>query len=278
MKEQRYYSYSGGRRSKNVASWFDKRARTIEDEYILRGSPDTWNREFLEKDIEKIQYCLSLRKTDCFLDIGCGNGLFLKAFAPLVKAAVGIDLSLGMLLRISSSQRYQNLFFAQADSCTLPFKDRTFDVIICNGMIHYLSLEEIPRFMDELKRVGKPAVRIFLGDIPVVKSLRGYEARIGRFLSRKLKIKISDKYISPVETTRFSPKWIENIAEGSDMRVVSKGIMRHVLPSLYIPPLGPLVPKCIQYLFSRYDYERVIPWIGNSYFFMLVGAEEEKEK
>lgn len=257
------------RQPAGVADWFDERAEKLEDDLILRGAPYRWHRKFFERDLAEIQNFLNLKKDDYFLDIGCGNGLFLRAYSSLVKAAVGVDLSLKMLARISLPQGCRNLFSAQGDARALPFKAKSFDAILCNWMFHYLSLEEIPQFLEEVRRVGKPKARIFLGEIPLARSLRGLEARAGRYVQKKLGVRGWDHYLSPVETTRFYPGWVENMAEKAGLRVVSKGTMRHVLPSLCLPAFGPLVPQRIQHICSKYDYKKSIPLIGNTCFFLL---------
>lgn len=256
-------------RQSDVVEWFDSRAEKIEDEQILRGAPDKWHGRFFEKDMAEIQRFLSFKDTDYFLDIGCGNGLFLEQYAGFVKQAVGTDISFKMLERARQHLKRENILLVQANSLKLPFRANTFDAILCNWVIHYFRRDEVPKFFLELKRVAKKHGRVFLGEIPLERSLRNYEAKVGHFLVKRLKIKVSDRYLSPVETTKFTPREIEGWAKEAGLNVVSKGTMRHVFPSLRILYVGQLVSNRVQHLFERYDYKRSIPLVSHSYFFVL---------
>lgn len=259
--------------STEVAEWFDRRAEEIDDELLLRGSAHRWHQRLFERDLEMIRGFLELKKADYLLDVGCGNGLFLRAYAPHVKAAVGIDLSRKMLCRISAPDR-RNLFAVQADGRALPFKAGSFDAILCNWVLHYLLPEELTEFFAEIGRVAKQKGRIFLGEIPLAASIRSWESKAGRYLLKKLRIRVSDRHISPVETARFSLQRIEEAAGEAGLWVISRGIMRHALPSLMVPPFGPLVPQRIQYLLARYDYQRAVPLLGHTCFFLLTTSGE----
>lgn len=252
-----------------VMNWFDERAETIEDEQVLRGTPSRWYEEFFERDFREIQKSLNLRQSDYFLDIGCGNGLFLQRFASLVSEAVGIDISFGMLKRAQEHLISKDVLLMQTNALQLPFSADTFDAILCNWVLHYFKRDKILKFFSELKRVAKKDAQIFLGEIPLKRSFRDYESRVGHFLVRKFKVKVSDRYLSSVETTKFTPVEIKDWAGKVGLRVVSQGTMRHILPSLRIPYLGQLVPYRIQHLLGAFDYKKSIPLVRATYFFVL---------
>ena len=73
------------------------------------------------------------------LDVGCGTGQ-LSAFLSLAqRKVVGIDLSFESLRKANSfrlNHRMKRVAFAQADIFRIPIRDRTFDFVICNGVLH----------------------------------------------------------------------------------------------------------------------------------------------
>lgn len=69
------------------------------------------------------------------LEVGCGTGHWLSRVAPNPGLTVGMDLSMGMLVKARPSG--QPLVNASADA--LPFADRSFDCVYCLNAIHHFS-------------------------------------------------------------------------------------------------------------------------------------------
>ena len=79
-------------------------------------------------------FVCKLAPWESLLDVGCGNGKYLGLRDSY--AEVGTDMSSG-LLKIAKNDRK-----AEAVRCnclTLPFKDCTFDAVICIAVLHHLS-------------------------------------------------------------------------------------------------------------------------------------------
>lgn len=87
-------------------------------------------------------------KPEKVLDVGCGEGLFVKNLRERGINAVGIDFSdyAGKLIPDH---------FIQADARLLPFSDKLFDVVISRGLFEHFPEEEIDKAYSEMTRVGK---------------------------------------------------------------------------------------------------------------------------
>jgi SAM-dependent methyltransferase len=79
------------------------------------------------------------------LDVGCGNGAYLRALRGRAAEAVGCDLSLGML----RSTGHPTLI--NADAARLPFGDAAFDIVLAPHMLYHVP--DRAAAVGELRRV-----------------------------------------------------------------------------------------------------------------------------
>lgn len=99
------------------------------------------------------------------LDAGCGTGLFsigLAAALPEVRI-VGVDLSSGMLAvaRSQAGERtLDNTTFSRADVASLPFGERSFDVVVAAGL--FPNVNDHLAVLRELGRVASPEARLII--------------------------------------------------------------------------------------------------------------------
>ena len=97
------------------------------------------------------------------LDIGCGTGAHLEHYQRRGCKIYGIDLSPSML----QAARYRlgegaNLYLGDASS--MPFPERTFDIIILSTVLHEMSPDVRSAVIHESKRVLADDGRILLID------------------------------------------------------------------------------------------------------------------
>jgi ubiquinone/menaquinone biosynthesis C-methylase UbiE len=100
------------------------------------------------------------------LDVACGPGTFARAFAPRVRRACGLDLTVAMLeraRRVAADEDLQNLFFTCGNAYALPFADGTFDLASCGYSLHHMS--DPLAILRELARVVRPGGRVALLDL-----------------------------------------------------------------------------------------------------------------
>ena len=74
------------------------------------------------------------------LDVGCAEGLYVRFLSGNRKVSMGMDISQPKLMRAKShGENAESACFVLADACRLPFKDNSFDMVICVDVIRYLA-------------------------------------------------------------------------------------------------------------------------------------------
>ncbi len=132
--------------------WFNDRL----DEFLLK-SETRWRLPFtaLAKTLRKLR-----KSTGTILDVGCGKGFPARLLNRKGSfRIVGIDVFMPYLVEAKSCGAYQDLVLADLRG-GLPFKDKSFDVVICIGVIEHLEKEKGSRLLRELERVAREKVII----------------------------------------------------------------------------------------------------------------------
>jgi len=119
--------------------------------------------------------CLIGPLPGCALDIGCGPGqILVKLSARLPEwRLLGIDRSPAMIHRAREAQEPRvsqggtsaagNLCFFQGDATALPFRDSSFDLVLCNSVLHHIG--DPSGLFAEIRRIAKPDAAILLRDL-----------------------------------------------------------------------------------------------------------------
>ena len=113
------------------------------------------------------------------VDIGCGPGRILKKLSARLPEwkFCGVDRSLAMirLAAETGAEREQsqtmgsarwangNNEFVLGDANALPFRDASFDLVLCNSVLHHMK--EPSRLLAQIGRVAKPSAAILLRDL-----------------------------------------------------------------------------------------------------------------
>jgi ubiquinone/menaquinone biosynthesis C-methylase UbiE len=101
------------------------------------------------------------------LDAGCGGGGMPLSLAEEASRVIGIDLvdrfrDAG--IRLARERRAGNLHFACADGQAMPFRDRSFDLVLSHAVIEHVP--DAPEYLRECARVMKPEGRMYLSTAP----------------------------------------------------------------------------------------------------------------
>jgi ubiquinone/menaquinone biosynthesis C-methylase UbiE len=103
---------------------------------------------------------------DTVLDVACGGGIIVCAFAPAVKHATGIDMTPAMLDRarqLGTEKGVANVSWDQGDVGSLPYADGAFDIVVTRfSMHHFLDPIGVLR---EMVRVCAPGGRVVVVDM-----------------------------------------------------------------------------------------------------------------
>lgn len=95
-----------------------------------------------------------IKKGDKILDVGCGKGFLLYEFTRAVAGVevAGIDIS---AYAIHNSHEAVRPFLQVADAAALPFKDKSFDLVVSVTTLHNLKCYALDKALREIERVGR---------------------------------------------------------------------------------------------------------------------------
>ncbi|NJE85946.1 methyltransferase domain-containing protein [Thermococcus sp. CX2] len=123
---------------------------------------------FLEKKYrDRALELLDIKKGETVLEIGFGTGHCLKKMAELVGdegKVYGIDISSGMLeiskRRLEKAGLLDRVELYCGDASKLPYEDNKFDAVFMSFTLELFDTPEIPKVLNEIRRVLKPDGRL----------------------------------------------------------------------------------------------------------------------
>lgn len=124
-------------------------------------APAIRNQEALQRIVEMA----GAGPEDTVLDVACGPGLLVCAFAKVVRHVTGIDLTPAMLEQARELQRRQgleNITWQQGDVLPLPYEDGAFSIVSARFAFHHF-LDPLA-VLKEMKRVCRADGRIVVAD------------------------------------------------------------------------------------------------------------------
>jgi SAM-dependent methyltransferase len=102
---------------------------------------------------------------DTVLDVACGPGLLVCAFARVVAHATGIDMTPAMLERAREEQQARgllNVSWRHGDALQLPYPDSCFSIVSSRFVFHHLLHPHAA--LAEMIRVCEPGGRVVVAD------------------------------------------------------------------------------------------------------------------
>jgi ubiquinone/menaquinone biosynthesis C-methylase UbiE len=103
---------------------------------------------------------------DRVLDVACGGGIVVCAFAPYVRQASGIDVTPAMLDQargLAAEKRLTNVDWHQGDVNSLPFEESSFTIVVTRFSVHHFH--DPAAVLREMVRVCAPGGRIVIVDM-----------------------------------------------------------------------------------------------------------------
>lgn len=101
---------------------------------------------------------------DTVLDVACGPGLVVRAFAEVASHVSGIDLTPAMIDRAREhTHDLANVTLRVGDVSTLPFPDASFSLVVTRFSFHHFL--EPADVLAEMRRVCRPGGRVMVCDL-----------------------------------------------------------------------------------------------------------------
>ena len=103
---------------------------------------------------------------DTVLDVACGGGIVVCAFAPHVRRATGIDVTPAMLdeaQRLAAEKGLANVEWRQGDVNALPFEEGSFTIVVTRFSVHHFP--DPAAALREMARVCAPGGRLVVVDM-----------------------------------------------------------------------------------------------------------------
>lgn len=113
-----------------------------------------YNPRFWQPVVPAFQKHFGLNEKSSILDVGCAKGFMLYDFVQLIPGirVKGLDVS---SYAIENGLEAMKPHIAVGDARNLPYKDKSFDLVISINTIHNLEQEELIQALREIERVSR---------------------------------------------------------------------------------------------------------------------------
>jgi SAM-dependent methyltransferase len=140
--------------------------RLICDQFTRQAVPFSTARPITDPGaLQAVLAVASPSPDDTLLDVACGGGVVVCAFAPFVRHATGIDMTPAMLDRaraLAAEKGIGNVAWREGDAAALPWPDGAFTIVVSRFAVHHFS--DPSAVMREMVRVCAPGGRIVVVD------------------------------------------------------------------------------------------------------------------
>ena len=140
-----------GKLEKSWHARYERWANQHQLEHQIAG----WSEEGLARRLALVLRAIQQTKLEpesIMLDLGAGPGTYTRALGARGHKCLGLDYSWNVI-RIAKSKDATGRYL-QGEAYHLPFRDRSFDAVLCVGVLQ--SLQSINEAMAEMQRVLKP--------------------------------------------------------------------------------------------------------------------------
>jgi ubiquinone/menaquinone biosynthesis C-methylase UbiE len=141
-------------------SWrarYDRWANQLDSEHQIAG----WSEQGLSRRLALVLRTMeqtNLEPGSTLLDLGAGPGTYTRALGARGHKCLGLDYSWNVI-KIAKVKDAAGRYL-QGEAYHLPFRDRSFDAVLCVGVLQ--SLQSINEAMMEMQRVLKPGGYLLL--------------------------------------------------------------------------------------------------------------------
>lgn len=132
------------------------RTELYADNYIKFRQNTNFNYTYLFSYLDKMSDMVT--DGSRVLDVGCGSGTLLKKIRERCPESqlAGVDISMIML------RAAKPLFCVNADMFEIPFKDGSFDTVVCSAVSEMFNANDFALIMNEIRRVVREGGQILV--------------------------------------------------------------------------------------------------------------------
>jgi SAM-dependent methyltransferase len=117
-----------------------------------------------ERALELLVEASGAGPEDTVLDVACGPGLVVAAFARVARHATGIDVTPAMLARARElTAGLPNVTLDHGDVLPLPYAEGTFSIVVSRFAFHHFA--DPGAVLAEMRRVCRPGGRVVVCDL-----------------------------------------------------------------------------------------------------------------
>ena len=161
--------------------------------------------------VEMLLHSLAPSCTDALLDVACGPGALLGAFSPHLRRAVGVDLTMAMLMEARRHQGRPGIVsLVRAEGERLPFRGRAFSFVTATWAVHHFR--DPGGVLAEMVRVCRPGGKVAVGD------LVGSADEAKRARQNEI-----ERLRDPAHVEIYSPRGLEAFLVAAGLTVVRRG-------------------------------------------------------
>lgn len=187
------------------------------------------------------------------LDVGCGPGVLLSRLAWSGLKVSGVDCSPEMITEAKKRTRGTDVHLMIGRAEALPFKDRTFDVVLALGVLEYLP--DVMNGLTEIARVAKPDAVIVVSMLNADSVYRSWERLVyspsnDSWLQRRLGTKAKSLL------HLHSRKSLSNMMSASHLDLVN---VTYYDANVCVPPLDSEYPRKTKKL-NKWIATHSAPW------------------
>jgi ubiquinone/menaquinone biosynthesis C-methylase UbiE len=144
-------------RTRQIQEFFDEDSRRYLTERYPEAPTTCDQFSYLIRKQYVLEMLDRMPRVGRILDIGCGPAVYTRDLVSRGWEVCGVDLSSGMLktaARNASALDGKPVRFAAAQATELPFLNRSFDAVLCVGVVSYV--DSVPALLREIRRTLKP--------------------------------------------------------------------------------------------------------------------------
>jgi demethylmenaquinone methyltransferase/2-methoxy-6-polyprenyl-1,4-benzoquinol methylase len=117
---------------------------------------------------------LNMHDYGMVLDVGCGTGFLFEHVAGKAAMTVGLDFSLGTLLKAKKrAHALRNVHVILADADNMPFKGEIFDFVFAFTLLQ--NMPNCAKTLEEVKRVAKAGAFVVVTGLKKAFTLDSFE-------------------------------------------------------------------------------------------------------